>query len=369
MALKSHIKSLCFLAIVSTGFAANDFPTGINTPSIGDTNGQVAATITGSNVTFPGTLTTTGNITTTSGTFVGNGSGLTGLVTTGTQIANGSASVSVSGTGNGNAMNLLFQAPGAYGSLGLTGSGAAATFQTNSNFNIGQEIVNAGYGNAGPVYGLNITGSTSYGTGYLEGKGVVESITNTDPSNTSNHTTQIQFFGSDGQVAAGIIATNAPSTLTLATNNDSQPHLYQALKIDDNQNITFYGAVTVPGSTTLGGALVASSSAPSIATGSGIGTSGSASIVGTNLCGVVTLYTGSAAAASSVVVSCTFSAGMVYPIQSVPQLTPENAASDALSVSGPPYAVGTTNGFTIYSGGTALTSSTTLKYNYWTPGY
>jgi hypothetical protein len=133
-----------------------------------------------------------------------------------------------------------------------------------------------------------------------------------------------------------------------------------AYTLDVTGSARFSTSVTTP-------ALIGAGATPSLVTGPGIGASGSATIVGTNITGVIRLYAGTAPSPSAVIATLTFANSFSYPNQSTPVIWPANAAASSLGVL--PYVTGTTNGFSINAGTAGLTAGTTYQYNYFAPGY
>jgi hypothetical protein len=128
--------------------------------------------------------------------------------------------------------------------------------------------------------------------------------------------------------------------------------------VDKNGNATFQHAI--------GG-----SAAPSIAAGGGAGTGGTASILGTDIGGQITINTGTGPGSTSTIVTVTFAS--VYP--STPTaviLTPGNSAANALTGNQKPYidtATGiSTTSFLVKAGGAALAGSTTYVFQYHVQG-
>ena len=107
-------------------------------------------------------------------------------------------------------------------------------------------------------------------------------------------------------------------------------------------------------------------SAPTIAAGTGAGTSPTVAVAGAPMGGLVTITTGSSPATSATIATVTF----VDDFTGAPRvviLTPANAAAAALNGAGEPFvdsANTTTAHFLITSGSSALAGATTYKFYY-----
>jgi len=101
---------------------------------------------------------------------------------------------------------------------------------------------------------------------------------------------------------------------------------------------------------------------PTIAAGTGAGTSPTVSVSGNDAAGVVSVTTGTTPAASAVVATVTF--GTAYPTNSFVVLEPANAATAALAVTAQAYVTSTKTSFALNTGSTGLTGSTAYKWNY-----
>lgn len=102
---------------------------------------------------------------------------------------------------------------------------------------------------------------------------------------------------------------------------------------------------------------------PTIAAGSGAGTSPTVSIVGTDQEGAITVTTGTTPSSGATVVTVTYGGG-AFPNNTFPVLTPANAITAALNGIGMVFTTGSTTNFTITSGTTALTAVTQYKWYY-----
>jgi hypothetical protein len=115
---------------------------------------------------------------------------------------------------------------------------------------------------------------------------------------------------------------------------------------------------------TLGLHSIGGSALPTIASGTGAGTSPTLAINAhsTDTVGQITLTAGSSPAVSSAIATVTFN----QPYATAPFVTfsPANAATAALTVGAAPYVTSTANGFTLTSNGTALTAAGVYAWNY-----
>jgi len=109
---------------------------------------------------------------------------------------------------------------------------------------------------------------------------------------------------------------------------------------------------------------------PTIVAGTGAGTSPTVSLSGTDTNGVITVTTGTSPATSATIATITFSAARANAPKTV-HIAPAEANAGALS--GATQVVATaagisTTAFTLTSGSSALTASTTYKWYYWVLG-
>jgi len=169
--------------------------------------------------------------------------------------------------------------------------------------------------------------------------------------------------------------TNA-TKIGLTHNSPAARLLAMAQSIDGMGNVIFCrGGLSVNiydtthtaprGCIRLMGGLIGASSTPTIAAGTGAGTTPTVSVQGTNLSGLVTVTTGSApAGTNAIVATITYAGGLTYPTDSYVVLYPANALTATLSGISMVYATGTTTTFVITSGTTALTGASTYLWNY-----
>jgi hypothetical protein len=102
---------------------------------------------------------------------------------------------------------------------------------------------------------------------------------------------------------------------------------------------------------------------PLVEAKTGAGTGATASIVGDDMSGVITLNTGTACSVSSDLVKVTFNTA--FTRKAIVIVTPENDVTAALSGNATPYAVNpVTTFFKIVSNTTAVTDGTTYKWSY-----
>jgi hypothetical protein len=115
------------------------------------------------------------------------------------------------------------------------------------------------------------------------------------------------------------------------------------------------------------GQIVYGGTTPSIAGGTGAGTSPTVGIAGANSGGVITITTGTTPGSSSVVATVTFLSP--FPNGSSVVLYPGNAATALLSGTSMVYTTGGTTTFTLTSGTVALVAATQYIWNYHVIGY
>lgn len=116
-----------------------------------------------------------------------------------------------------------------------------------------------------------------------------------------------------------------------------------------------------------GNSLTGTSSTPSIAPGTGAGTSPTVGIQGTNIGGLITVTPGITAGAGATVVTVTYSS-LTFSTDSYVTITPANAATALLSGATMVYVAGTTTTFVITSGSSGLTAAIPLAWNYTVTG-
>lgn len=112
------------------------------------------------------------------------------------------------------------------------------------------------------------------------------------------------------------------------------------------------------------------SATPSISAGAGAGTGGTASIIGTNGVGIITINTGTLPATSAVIATVTFSGSFAFPTSCVGVISANDDATLIAGVAGIIRVSGTTTTFILNSASAAaLTGSLTYKFNYIVEGY
>ncbi len=117
------------------------------------------------------------------------------------------------------------------------------------------------------------------------------------------------------------------------------------------------------------GQIVRAGSAPSVAAGTGAGTSPTGPTMdGASEGGTITVTTGTSCAGSNATIA-TITFANAYPNGSAIVLTPGNANAAALAVAAVPYAVGSGTTFLLKSGSSALTDATAYIWNYRIIGY
>lgn len=127
----------------------------------------------------------------------------------------------------------------------------------------------------------------------------------------------------------------------------------QTIPLYVNGNGQFVGAVTLQ-------KLIGGSNTPTIAGGTGAGTSPTIAIAGKDTAGQITFTTGSSPAINAAIVTVTFASA--YASAPYVALTPANAAAAALSAR--PFPTSTTSTLVLMAGSTALAASTQYVFNY-----
>lgn len=108
--------------------------------------------------------------------------------------------------------------------------------------------------------------------------------------------------------------------------------------------------------------LIGISNTPTIAAGTGAGTSPTIAIVGTDSAGRITITTGTSPVAAASIVTITFASA--YSSAPYVALTPANANASALALTSRPFPASTTSNFVLTAGSVALTASTQYVFNY-----
>ena len=153
-------------------------------------------------------------------------------------------------------------------------------------------------------------------------------------------------------IASGGVAHFA-SRLHINTGSDLTD---QSVPLYVNGNAQVIGALTVR-------KIIGGSSAPTLAAGTGAGTSPTVAIVGTDMAGRITITTGTSPTAAATVVTVTFN--IEYGAAPYVSLTPANANAAALALASRPYpSASTTTTFVITAGTAALAASTQYVFNY-----
>lgn len=188
----------------------------------------------------------------------------------------------------------------------------------------------------------------------------VNSTGNLSPIFTSSITSQALSFNLTNAAGNGILSNTSSSPSTPA---------YNVLSLTAGTGLTITSSgvlaqnptvsLSVPVSSANGGTGVAVST-PTVSAGTGSG-SGSASGTGDDLGGVITYTPGVGATTSSDQVDVVF--GATYTPKSA-VLTPANSTTALLSGATMVYMVLNSNGFSIFSGTTALTPATMYKWTY-----
>lgn len=109
--------------------------------------------------------------------------------------------------------------------------------------------------------------------------------------------------------------------------------------------------------------------APSIAAGTGAGTSPTLSVVGTDQDGDITVTTGTAPTLSAAIATITYFSSYTFKTGSVPIIYPANAATALLTGTSMVFTTGNTGNWVLTAGTVALTGATTYKWHYKIGGY
>lgn len=240
----------------------------------------------------------------------------------------------------------------------LTTNTINGTVIGTGGFDIGGSSSNAGRpftleGNAALVSGGN------HGVFFSSDPG-----TNNDPSSTGTvatiytHTFASATFTATSAVTYSKTATVFIAGIPTASTNVAFTKPY-ALEIGSG-DVLINGNVFQTGNTTNTTTHFISNGSPSIAAGSGAGTSPTISITGTDMGGVITLTTGTTPGLSATIATITYQ--LTWGNNSWPVLTSANAATAALSGTTMVFTTGSTSNFTITSGTVALTGATTYKW-------
>jgi len=259
--------------------------------------------------------------------------------------------------------------PGSTGSNGyLSYTMITGSFSSNNSANLGLATYNTGAGTNGrslqsavDIQGFfNITGTTT---------------------DAANRVLQLTGDGTTSGVLLSMITPNAGTNrkgfgLNYGSGNAGNITLGP---LSDTGAQGGYGGLTAytvssggPGMQCFGTSTIicSNSSAPTIAAGSGAGSSPTVSILGGNAAGEITITTGSSPSASATVATITLTTGTkTYGSYLEPIIVPENANAAALTGAAALYCpqAGTTS-WTISAGSTALAASTTYVYHYYLSG-
>lgn len=105
---------------------------------------------------------------------------------------------------------------------------------------------------------------------------------------------------------------------------------------------------------------------PTIAAGTGAGTSPTVAITGNDIAGQISVTAGTSPTASAVIATVTF--GSAFKTNSFVLLTPANAATQALAVAAQAFPTSTTTTFALNTGATGLAGAGVYVWNYHTFG-
>ena len=315
------------------GRVGNAYGISINNTSTNQIHGIIAA----SRITdlITGTAVRAFNVTTTGASYVTyNGGKITGsnLIYGGISVVDQSSSpFSFSAVSNGvTSANAIIR------SYNL--SHQASVFQSSAN---GTQLLNSYNYMAGNGSSYNYVETNQFGSILLDNTYIA-----------SNKVTKTGF----------VWATTVSGTMSEAMRLSGINLIIGSGSADDGINI-----LQVSGRTKLNGQVSYGGSTPTIAAGTGAGTSPTISIVGTNNGGVITVTTGTLPSSSATLVTITYTGAFATGSQII--LYPTNATTALLSGVSMVYTTGTTTTFTITSGATALTAATTYSWAYVVTGY
>ena len=175
-------------------------------------------------------------------------------------------------------------------------------------------------------------------------------------SDTAQHTAYgIEIGGGSGVVASGSTSVNLAAGIHLVNNISGDSSYTYAIKSDSTAKSVFSGPVTV---THMQGNL---STAPTIAAGTGAGTSPTVTVTGNDIASQVSVTTGTTPTASGVVATITYNTAFASATK--PTFSPANAAAAALNSTTQVYITGGTTTYVITAGSAALSASTTYLWN------
>lgn len=239
-------------------------------------------------------------------------------------------------------------------------NGSSSYFDYDTNL-----VVRNGY-NGGTVLTLDNSTNATF-SGNVSGNGTNNTLPNQLASSASSIMTRslsdARYALVTGTVASisGTIpisqVANLPTLLTTGTTALTNAATAQA---------TANAALPLAGGTMTGNLLsphiLGNTGTPSISAGAGLGTSGTATIVGTDTEGEITITAGTFPSASSVIATITFASSYAYPTKAYPIIWPSSATAATLGFL--PYVIGTTTSWTMNSGTSILGTTTVYKFYY-----
>lgn len=281
-----------------------------------------------------------------------------------------------------------------------TGTGTGGLFELTNNASTSVMKVldngNVGIGTTSPYAKLSVNGQTAsaYFTAttstastlpYASTTALTVSGTGYFPNSGFWNSTGIAVNNSQGVVYAitlpsgtnSTIGTQGPNSLTGITldsaDGTESMKLYsggvESMRIDENQSVGIgtttnltAGTLTVQGRTRVQ-QIVGAGNKPTIAAGTGAGTTPTISVAGTDIGGVVSVTTGSLPVGTNATVA-TITYSINCPADSYVTLYPDNANTALLSGVTMVYVNGTASTFVITSGTTALTAATAYAWDF-----
>ena len=260
------------------------------------------------------------------------------------------------GNGSGGDPGVLFFANGSSkwgGSMTISSNGG---FSIINGANFSSFASNSSSNNTGWYWGMN----NPYSSGdklFFTIAGDVSFSSGTSSINEINIIPTINSSGSGTYTVRGIrfnpTNTSLTNTTVIAYENVTGNNLFNSTS----------GTSTFSNDAIFQAHRIGSTTAPSIAAGTGAGTSPTISITGNDQDGIITVTSGTLPAGSgATIVTVTYNT--TFPTNSFVSMTPADASSALLSGVTMVFVTASTSGFTIKSGTTGLGASTTFQWYY-----